>query len=77
LKKKFSTFVLVAALAGAVAAMVTPVGCGPQQKFCPETSDGVCRPPVDTTGGTGGDNTGGGGTGGGAIFIDAGSFGSD
>jgi hypothetical protein len=22
-------------------------GCGPQEKFCPDSGDGVCRPPPD------------------------------
>jgi hypothetical protein len=75
--KKYSKFefVLVAgALVGAFATLTTPVGCGPQQRFCPEASDGICRPPPEETGGTSGaGGSGGSGVGGSAIFLDGGS----
>jgi len=25
----------------------TSIGCGPQQKFCPDSGDGVCRAPIE------------------------------
>jgi hypothetical protein len=29
------------------ACIIAAPGCGPQQKFCPDAGDGVCRPPPD------------------------------
>jgi hypothetical protein len=35
---------LAAALGLAVAMVFLASACGPQQKFCPDAGDGVCRP---------------------------------
>jgi len=50
-------------LAAALWFVTTPLACGPQQKFCPDASDGVCREPVQQDSGTG--------TQGDSIFLDA------
>jgi hypothetical protein len=36
-------------LAIGVAVGAASVGCGPKQKFCPNTPDGVCPTPMDAT----------------------------
>jgi hypothetical protein len=47
-------FVLLAcAFAAAVWAVTMPLSCGPQQKFCPDASDGVCTEPAQQDSGTG------------------------
>ena len=57
-------YVLIAcALAAAIWAVITPLACGPQQKFCPDAGDGVCREPQQRDSGTG--------TTGDSIFLDA------
>jgi hypothetical protein len=43
----------VVALAAAVVVGITAASCGPQQKFCPDSGDGVCRPVPDAAVDTG------------------------
>ncbi|HET6281677.1 MAG TPA: hypothetical protein VFH73_11945 [Polyangia bacterium] len=38
-------FVGLVVLAGVTASGVAAVGCGPQNKFCPNTPTGMCPPP--------------------------------
>jgi hypothetical protein len=41
---------LVAVVLGlAVAVGLAAASCGPKEKFCPNTSDGVCVPPMDAS----------------------------
>jgi hypothetical protein len=41
---------IVAVVLGlAVAVGLAAASCGPKEKFCPNTSDGVCIPPMDAS----------------------------
>ena len=60
--KKF--FFIACTLAAVMWLVTTPLACGPQQKFCPDAGDGVCREPTPVQDGSGG------GTQGDSIFLD-------
>jgi hypothetical protein len=42
-----SLVVIALGLAGVGFTGLLVSSCGPQQKFCPDAGDGVCRPPPD------------------------------
>jgi hypothetical protein len=42
-------FLVAAALGLSVAFGVVASSCGPKEKFCPNTQDGVCVPPMDAS----------------------------